>query len=207
MRLVLIDLGDGIDHPCAFAGKEVVDIDELPASMDQTADVQCLVLMLLGGIGRQAVGHPLDGRQIGVPMGQDRVEILPRVAAAGEVQADGVIALEAQGRGVHALALGWGLGLIFLDQGQEARTGVVLIDQWLLGAEALQVLIDRIGAVGDLLDQLPLGGIGQRHAQQALERLDTLERQTQVIMGHGQVHLEARIIGFPARLGRHVGNP
>jgi hypothetical protein len=32
--LVLVDRGDGIDDPRAFAGKERLDIDELAAPMD-----------------------------------------------------------------------------------------------------------------------------------------------------------------------------
>ena len=52
---------------------------------------------------------------------------LARVSPASEVQADGMLALEVQDRGVHTLALRWGIGLVFLDQGKDACTGAVLI--------------------------------------------------------------------------------
>jgi hypothetical protein len=35
--LMLVDRGDGIDDPRALAGKELVDLDKLAPSMDQTA--------------------------------------------------------------------------------------------------------------------------------------------------------------------------
>jgi hypothetical protein len=34
MGLVLVDRGDGIDDPRAFAGEEGLDLDKLPAPMD-----------------------------------------------------------------------------------------------------------------------------------------------------------------------------
>ena len=92
--------------------------------------------------------------------------------------------------------------MVLAHKREDARTRVVLIDQPLLGTEALEVLVDGIGAIGNLLDQCPLGGIGQGHAQQVLECLDALEGQTQVVMGEGQVHLEACCIGLAPRLGR-----
>jgi hypothetical protein len=116
MGLVLVDRGDGIDHAGAFAGEELVDIGELAASMDQTAQIYRLVLVFLGGIGCQAIGHPLDGRERRVAIGQDIVEILTRVLAPGEVQTDRVLALEAQDRSVHPLALRRRVGLILLNQ-------------------------------------------------------------------------------------------
>ncbi len=206
MRLVLVDHGNGVDHVCALVGEERVDIDKLPAPMDQAAQVHRLVLVFLGGIGRQAIGHPLDGRETGVAMGKEIVEILARVPAPGEVQTDRLLPFEAQDRGVHPLALRLRVGLIFLDQRQDARAGVVLVDQRLLGAETLEVFKGRIGAIGDLLDQLPLGGIGQRHTHQLLKGLDAFERQAQMIMGHGQIDLQAHIVGFLTRLGWHVGH-
>jgi hypothetical protein len=98
------------------------------------------------------------------------------------------------------LRSGGRVGLILLDQAEDARAGVVLKDHRLLGTEALQILEDRIGAVGDLLDEPPLGRVGQGHAHHVLEGLDALERQPQMVMGQDQVHLEAGGIGLLARL-------
>jgi hypothetical protein len=108
-------------------------------------------------------------------MGQEIVEILARVLAPGEVQTDRLLSLQAQDRGVHPFALGRRVGLVFGDRRQDARAGVVLVHQRLLGAEALEVFVERIDAVGDLLDQLPLGGVWQRHTHQMLEGLDAFE--------------------------------
>jgi len=62
------------------------------------------------------------------------------------------------------LALGRRVGLVFLDQRQDPCAGIALVHKRLLGTEVLELIEDTIGAVGDLLDQLPLGGVGQLHA-------------------------------------------
>jgi hypothetical protein len=206
MRLVLVDLGNGIDHPRAFAGEEVLDVDKIASRMNNAADIQGQVLVLPGGVGRQAIGHPLDGDQIGVAPGQDIIEILTRVLAPAQAQTDRLFAFEQQHRGVHPFAPGWRVGLVFPDQRQQPGTGVVLIDPRLIRTQAFHPLVDRVGAVGDLLDQIPLGSIGQGHAHHGLERLDAFERQTEIIVGHGQVHLEAHRIGLPVGPGRQAGN-
>jgi hypothetical protein len=139
-------------------------------------------------------------------MGQEIVEILAGVLAPGEVQTDRALPPRSAGPWCTSPCAQAAGRPGFFDQRQDACAGVVLVDQRLLGAEALEVLIDRVGAVGDLLDQLPLGGVGQWHAHQLLEGLDAFERQAQMVMGHGQIDLQAQVVSFPARRRRQVGH-
>jgi hypothetical protein len=160
LGVVVIDRGDGLDHPGGFTGEVLGNLDELASTVGQALHIHHALGMALGGIGRERIGHPQHRWQCLIAQRQDVIEVLTGVLAASEIQTDRAFSFEAQYGGVHRLALGRGIGLIVLDQRKDPRTGIVLIDQWLLGTEELEVFEHRIDAIGERFDELPLGGIG-----------------------------------------------
>lgn len=67
------------------------------------------------------------------------------------------------------MARRWRLGLVLLDQGQHPRAGIILEHHLELSGIPLQMVEHHVADIGDLLDQFPLGGIGQGLAEHLLE--------------------------------------
>jgi hypothetical protein len=202
LGVVVIDRGNGLDHPGRFTGEVLGHLDELAPTVGEALQIHHALGMALGGIGRQRIGHPEHRWPCRIAQRQAIIEVLTGVLAASEIHTDRLLPVEAQHGGLHGLALGRRVRLIGLDQREHPCAGIVLVDQRLLGTEELEVFEHRIDAIGERFDKVPLGGIGQRLANCLLERLDALERSTQKVVTDGQHHLEADVITLARCLGR-----
>ena len=69
-----------------------------------------------------------------------------------------------------------------------------MVDQFALGREIHQLVEHRIDAVGNPLNEVPLGGIGNWNTDQRLKRFDPVKRQPQIIAPHGQYRTRAGAI-------------
>ena len=110
----------------------------------------------------------------------------------------------AQHRGIDRLAGGRRHGLVVLEQRQHAGAGVVLKHQRLLGGADLRRLEHPIADIGDLFDQVPLRGVGQRQTEQVLQRCEAVEGQTQMVMRHRQDDLQPGVIALGIDPGRQM---
>ena len=189
------DLLEHIQHPLARDGTDLGAIAALPTPMRQAGTAphrRCIALM-----ARERVRHPHGFVALRLAWRQQRRQVLPGVGAAAVVQTQSALPhLHHQGGGAHPGALlgprdAQRLGLranlvVLLEQCQNPNRGVVLIDQLPLGCQGLQVRKDHITTVADLLNLVPLGGIGYRDPLHGLIVLQAVKRQPQIVPAHHQ---------------------
>ncbi len=148
LRVVLVDLGQGLHDVTGGLGELLGHIDELASSVGQA--VRQDGGELAGDVGRQRVAH-LHGRlQFLGPVGQNPLHVLARVGVTGEEQhhlallVGFVLQHGHDARGVDRLghgldATGLGLGA-FLHQAEHLHRRVVAVQQRCLRGLADQLL-------------------------------------------------------------------
>ena len=142
--------------------KHLFKLRELASTMGQT--VAANQRPFIRGIAGERIRHHQRLAPLGLPVAQQRLQILPGMGAPGKIQADRLRALlHDQRRGVHPrppLGRVINVGLaVFSDERQNPHMRVVLIDHLALRRQGLQLFKDRVRTNRPPLDLIPLGGI------------------------------------------------
>ena len=186
LAVVMVDIPQTLQQMPAFLGEVLHHVHEPTASVGQAVSHQGFERAF--GVGRQRITHLDRRREILVPDPKDLGQVLPGVVVAGAEQDDPPVSTLDPGPGHNAGGVD-PLPLLSVEPEiravQELHRGVVVEHHVRLGRATNQLVHDRIQEAGGLLDQLPLGGGGQRDAEVRLQPCQAMEGGPSAVFQEG----------------------